>query len=93
MKIEILGTGCKKCNDLFEAAKTAVAEKGVFAEIQKVENPVEFMKYQVTRTPALVVDGKVLTTGKVLSSGEIVALLEGETASGSEAGCDCGGNC
>ncbi|MBN1839340.1 MAG: TM0996/MTH895 family glutaredoxin-like protein [Campylobacterales bacterium] len=75
MKIEILGTGCAKCISLYENAKKAVAQKGVFAEIVKVEDIMQIMNYGVTSTPALVVDGKVLSSGRVLSAEEIGALL------------------
>lgn len=75
MKIEVLGTGCSKCQALTEATKKAVAQKGIFAEIVKVEDIMQIMNYGVTSTPALVVDGKVLSSGKLLSVDEIVTLL------------------
>ncbi len=75
MKIEVLGTGCGKCKDLYEAVKTAVAEKGVQAEIVKVEDIPSIMKYGVMSTPALVIDGKVVFSGKVAPASEIKALL------------------
>ena len=75
MKIEVLGTGCSKCKTLYEAVKTAVKEKGIEAEIIKVEDIPSIMKYGVMSTPALVIDGKVLFSGKIASSTEIKALL------------------
>ena len=75
MKIEVLGTGCAKCKALYEAVQLAVKEKGVKAEITKVEDIPSIMKYGVMSTPALVVDGKVLFSGKVATSGEIKGLL------------------
>ena len=75
MKIEILGTGCAKCKSLYEAVKTAVKEKGIEAEIVKVEDIPSIMKYGVMSTPALVIDGKVKFSGKAASPGEIAALL------------------
>ncbi|MBP1681121.1 MAG: hypothetical protein H6Q35_1460 [Proteobacteria bacterium] len=75
MKIEVLGTGCSKCQALTEATKKAVAQKGIFAQIEKVEDIMKIMEYGVTSTPALVVDGKVLSSGKLLSVDEIVTLL------------------
>lgn len=76
MKIEILGMGCQKCNNLHEAAKQAVAEMGIAAEFAKVEDIKEIMKYGVMTTPALVVDGKVKVAGKVPGKEEIKALLK-----------------
>lgn len=75
MKIEILGAGCKKCKEMFEVCKKAVAEKGIFAEIIKVENPALIMKYGVTSTPALVVNGEVKSSGKALSVQEVLNLI------------------
>lgn len=75
MKIEILGTGCTKCKALEEATKQAVAKSGKFAQIEKVDDIMKIMEYQVMSTPGLVIDGKVVSTGKVLSVDEIVALI------------------
>ncbi len=75
MKIEILGTGCAKCKTLYENARAAVQEKGIDAEIVKIEDIQAIMKYGVMSTPALVVDGKVLFSGKTASAGEIKGLL------------------
>ncbi|MDD2829572.1 MAG: thioredoxin family protein [Sulfuricurvum sp.] len=75
MKIEILGTGCAKCKALEEATKQAVAKSGKFAQIEKVEDIMKIMEYNVMSTPGLVIDGKVVSTGKVLSVDEIVNLI------------------
>lgn len=75
MKIEILGTGCTKCKALEEATKQAVAMSGKFAQIEKVEDIMKIMEYQVMSTPGLVIDGKVVSTGKLLSVNEIVELI------------------
>ena len=76
MKIEILGTGCSKCKTLEENAKKAVAQIGGFHEVKKVEDIVEIMNYGVMSTPALVVDGKVKSSGKTLTPNEIIELLK-----------------
>ena len=76
MKIEILGTGCPKCKALEENAKKAVAEAGIFAQVEKVEDLVEIMNYGVMNTPGLVIDGEVKSTGKLLNSEEIKALFK-----------------
>jgi len=75
MKIEVLGTGCAKCKTLYEAVQKAVKEKGVEAEIIKVEDIPSIMKYGVMSTPALVVDGQVKFSGKVASVAEIMGML------------------
>jgi len=76
MKIEILGMGCQKCKDLDMAVKKAVQELGINAEISKVEDIKQIMKYGVMITPALVVDGVVKASGKILNKDEIKKLLK-----------------
>ena len=76
MKIEILGTGCAKCKTLEEVAKQAVAKVGGFHQVQKVEDIMKIMEYNVVSTPGLVIDGVVKSTGKVLSVDEVVKLME-----------------
>ncbi|HEX5329267.1 thioredoxin family protein [Sulfuricurvum sp.] len=78
MKIEVLGTGCAKCKALEEATKQAVAKSGKFAQIEKVEDIMKIMEYQVMSTPGLVIDGKVVSTGKVLSVDEIVEMIKAQ---------------
>jgi small redox-active disulfide protein 2 len=75
MKIEVLGTGCAKCKTLYESVKTAVNEKGIEAEVIKVEDMPSIMKYGVMSTPALVIDGKVVFSGKTASAAEIQKYL------------------
>jgi len=75
MKIEVLGTGCAKCISLEKVVKEAVAKSGKFAQIEKVDDIMKIMEYQVISTPGLVIDGKVVSTGKVLSVDEVLALI------------------
>jgi len=76
MKIEILGTGCKKCNDLEAVVKKAVAQIGGFHSVVKVDDVLEIMKYNVVSTPALVIDGEVKSTGKVLNVQEVIEFMK-----------------
>ncbi len=75
MKIEILGTGCPKCQQLVANVQAAVAEAGIQAEISKVEDITKIVEYGVMMTPALVIDGDIKAVGKVLTAQEISALL------------------
>ena len=77
MKIEILGTGCAKCDKLKKIAEQAVSATGVSAEVVKVSDLSEIMKYGVMTTPALVVDGVVKVSGKVPSLEEIKKCIGG----------------
>jgi small redox-active disulfide protein 2 len=75
MRIQVLGTGCAKCKQLTANAERAVAELGLGAAVEKVEDIREIMKFSVMSTPALVVDGKVHSAGKVLSPEAVKDLL------------------
>jgi small redox-active disulfide protein 2 len=78
MKIEILGTGCKSCENLYKAAVTAVDELGGDNDIEvvKVSDINYFSKMGVFMTPGLVIDGEVLSSGKVLNAGQVKAKIE-----------------
>lgn len=75
MKLQILGTGCAKCKALHANAEAAVKALGIEAEIEKVEDIQEIIKFGVMMTPALAIDGKVKVAGKVASADEIRKLL------------------
>ena len=74
-KIEVLGSGCKKCSDLAENAKKAAESLGIEYELEKVTDIVKIVGYGVMSTPALVVDGEVKFSGKLASEQEIKELL------------------
>lgn len=77
MKIEILGTGCKKCTQLEQNAKDAIKQKNLEAEVVHIKDTNEIIRRGVMKTPALVIDGKVVSQGKVLTVEEINTLLGG----------------
>ncbi len=76
MIIKILGSGCKNCVSLKENTEAALKEAGIEAEIIKVEDYKDIVSYGVMRTPALVIDEKVVSFGKVLKPKDIVKILE-----------------
>jgi small redox-active disulfide protein 2 len=73
--IQVLGTGCKKCRLLKENAEAAVQKCGMEAQVEKIEDINEIVKFGVMTTPALAIDGQVKFVGKVASAEEIAALL------------------
>jgi len=75
MKIEVLGSGCTKCVQLYDNVKKALALAGKEAEVIKVQDIPSIMKYGVMSTPALVIDGKVKFSGKLASAEEIRGML------------------
>ena len=74
-KIQILGTGCPKCEKLAEIVEAAAKEAGIEYEIEKVTEINDIMSYGVMVTPALAVDGQVKVAGKVPSPEEITKML------------------
>ena len=78
MKVQILGTGCAKCERLREQAELAIAELGDGYELEKISDIEEIVDFGIMMTPALAVDGEVKVVGKVISKDEIVTLLRGE---------------
>ena len=75
-KLQILGTGCAKCNALTEVTKQAADELGLAYELEKITDMMRFADFGVMITPALVVDGIVKATGKVPSLAETKILLQ-----------------
>jgi small redox-active disulfide protein 2 len=74
-KVQILGTGCPKCKKLFEAAQQVIKDNKIDAEVTKVEDINEIMKFGIMMTPALAVDGEVKVVGRVPKIEEIKAMI------------------
>jgi len=75
-KIQILGTGCPKCEKLTELTKQAADSMGIEYELEKVKDIQKIMEFGVMMTPALAVDGEVKVSGKVPSVDEIKKYLQ-----------------
>lgn len=71
----VLGACCQKSAETFENTKTAVKELGFDDEVINLGDALEIASYGVMRTPALVVDGKVVAMGKFLTVAEIKKIL------------------
>lgn len=76
MDIKILGTGCKNCDALEINVKKALFSENIEGNVLKVSDIPSIAKYGVMRTPALVINEKVLSYGKVLSKEEVIELLK-----------------
>jgi small redox-active disulfide protein 2 len=78
VKIEILGPGCKRCEQLYENTVTAVSKFDVSTgiEINKVKDIRYFAQKGIFVTPGLVIDGEVISAGKVLPAEEILKKIE-----------------
>ncbi|MBW6461307.1 MAG: TM0996/MTH895 family glutaredoxin-like protein [Bacteroidales bacterium] len=75
MKITILGTGCPKCKTLERNVREAVTEMNLDAEVTKEEDIINIMNYGIMRTPGLVIDEKVVSSGHLLSVKQVKDLL------------------
>ena len=75
MEIKIIGAGCDKCNRLYETAVEAVRLTGTDAEVSKVPEMSEMIALGVMITPAMVINGQIITTGHVPSLDEMKQLI------------------
>ena len=74
-KIQILGTGCAKCQKLADHTKQAADTLGLDYDMEKVTDINQIMGFGVMTTPGLVVDGQVLVAGKVPSPADLEKML------------------
>jgi small redox-active disulfide protein 2 len=75
LTVEILGTGCKKCQQLEANAKAAIASLNLEAEVHHITDPMKIAERGVMKTPALVVNGQLVSQGKVATPEQIQPLL------------------
>lgn len=75
MEIKVLGPGCAKCNATMQLLERVIAENGIDAKLEKVEDIMQIMQYNVMATPAVLVDGELKIKGRVPSEKEIKEIL------------------
>ncbi|HKS75397.1 MAG TPA: thioredoxin family protein [Terriglobales bacterium] len=76
LDIKVLGTGCFRCRQLYSEAEKAVSRLGAPATLSKVEDIKEIMAYKILATPALVINGRVKSSGRIPEAAEIMTWLE-----------------
>jgi small redox-active disulfide protein 2 len=76
MNIKILGSGCAKCKRLEQLVRKVVIANQIEAQIEKVTDYTDIMRYPILSTPALVVDGEVAASGRIPSEDEILGWLK-----------------
>lgn len=74
--VKILGSGCKKCNELEANVIEALRQLGMDTAVEHIKDFSKIAEYGVMSTPAVVVDEKVLSFGKVLKVAEAVDLIK-----------------
>lgn len=75
MNIKVLGGGCRSCEALLQAAREAVAKKGIDAEVEYITDMERIMHYGVMSMPALMIDDKIVSAGKVLKAKDVEKFL------------------
>jgi small redox-active disulfide protein 2 len=75
MDIKILGSGCRKCITLESHARQGAADLGIDSSIEAIHDPIAIAGYGVMRTPALVIDGRVVVAGRVPTAEEVRSML------------------
>ncbi len=73
--VKILGTGCPKCKRTYAVVESAVQQIGQEVRLEKVEDIMEIMQYDIISTPAVVVDEVVEIKGRIPSESEMIKLL------------------
>jgi len=76
MKIQVLGSGCPNCKNLYELTKTAVAELGIKAEIEYSTDISKIIEMGVIQSPVLAIDGKPILVGQLPDVEKIKSLLK-----------------
>lgn len=78
MKIQVLGSGCRKCEHLAQNVEAAIEESGADVTFEKVTDVDTILEMGVMITPALVIDGEVISKGKVPSVEELIEMIAGD---------------
>lgn len=96
MEIKVYGPGCAKCEETDRIVRQVIKDLDIAATVEKVSDLKEMMGLGIMSTPAVAIDGKVVSTGHVPSKDEIKDWLSGKgsvASSGGDGCCCCGGKC
>jgi small redox-active disulfide protein 2 len=94
ISIKVLGTGCPKCKTMTSLVEAVVNENNIDASIEKVEDIMDIMKFNVMTTPALVINDVVTIKGRIPSKAEVLELLrENKPANNSDGNCCASDSC
>jgi small redox-active disulfide protein 2 len=75
-QIKVLGPGCPKCKTTYNNVLEALKQSKIEANLDKVEDIEEMMKYNILTTPVLVIDDEIKVKGRVAQVSEIIELLK-----------------
>ena len=80
LNIKVLGTGCANCRKLEEIAREAVSQLGVEAAIEKVTATEAILAYDILKTPGLVINEKLVSSGRIPAVGSVVEWIRDAAA-------------
>lgn len=73
--IKVIGPGCVKCKTTYNNVLDALKETGINANVEKIEDIEEMMKYNILSTPVLMIDEDIKIKGRIAHINEIKTLL------------------
>jgi small redox-active disulfide protein 2 len=92
--IKVLGTGCPKCKTMTSLVQDVVNENNIDATIEKVEDIMDIMTFNVMSTPALVINDVVTIKGRIPSKAEVLEILnETKSAKNTDGSCCSSDSC
>ena len=93
MKIQVLGSGCPTCKQLYETTKTVAEELGL-SEVEYVTDINAMIEMGIMQSPAIAIDGKPVLTGGGHDAEKIKAVLQKKCLEDNNVfSCSCGGKC
>ncbi|MDP3466850.1 MAG: thioredoxin family protein [Daejeonella sp.] len=75
-EIKVLGPGCPKCKTTYSNVLEALKQTNIEANVEKVEDIEEMMKYNILMTPVLMIDEEIKIKGRIAQVNEIIELLK-----------------
>ncbi len=76
MNIKILGTGCANCQKLEALARQVAEELNINATFEKVAQINQILEYGIVRTPGLVINEQVKSSGKLPALSQIKTWIQ-----------------
>lgn len=76
LNVKVLGSGCANCKRLEAIVHKVVADNGLHAEVEKVTDYAQMMRWNLMKTPGLVVNDTLVASGRIPSEAEIAAWLK-----------------
>jgi small redox-active disulfide protein 2 len=76
LEIKVLGPGCSKCKTTYSNVLEALKQTNIEANVEKIEDIEEMMKYNILTTPVLVINGEIKIKGRIAQVNEIVEIIK-----------------